>query len=250
MERRLVETWQSSEPGWRFGLCKVCGAEFPAKETVVGDFRLPETVCEDCGPMVTAHYALNREVPVVTLTPWWDEYCPDVYRELITSKAWPPGVDRKAVRAVMDWQPSSRSGLYLYGASGAGKTLALWAKARQLEREGRKPVMLSAVEFARKLACAARDLTKAEWLMQAGVLIIDDLGKEKLSAAVAPLIWEVMDERCNRHRPTLISARFSGAGFVARFADPVLGEDIRGRISDSTAPVRFGATAGEEVKAA
>ena len=128
----------------------------------------------------------------------------------------------------------------LLGPSGIGKTLSLWAKARDLERAGVTPVFLSAVEFARKLAVAARDLDKADWLMKAQVLIIDDLGKEKLSAAVAPLIWEVIDARNNYRKPTLISTRFRGSDFVARFSEPVLGEDIRGRIADCCSVVNFG----------
>jgi DNA replication protein DnaC len=175
----------------------------------------------------------------VTQTPWWDEFCPTVYREIIEAKAWPDHCDKAALKAVALWGPSMQTGLCLHGPSGTGKTLALWAKARQLERTGSKPVMLSAVEFARKLSTAARDLTKAEWLMQCGVLIIDDLGKEKLTAAVAPLLWEVIDERNNRRRPTLISSRFSGSQFVARFTDEVLGEDIRGRIADCSTVVHF-----------
>lgn len=239
LQRRLVETWQASEPGWRRGQCKVCAQPMQAEPMSAFGFDLTATVCEECGPMVTAHYAPAKDAVAVTQTPWWDEYCPTVYREMIEQQKWPDVVDRAALKEVAAWGPSMQTGLCLYGPSGTGKTAALWGKARQLERTGSKPVMLSAVEFARKLATAARDLEKAEWLMQCGVLIVDDLGKEKLSAAVAPLIWEVIDERNNRRRPTLISSRFTGADFVARFTDQVLGEDIRGRIADCSRVIHF-----------
>lgn len=241
LQRRLVQTWQQPEPGWKHGQCKVCAAPMEVEEKGWEGINLSATVCEECGPLVTAHYSPNRDNEIqVTQTPWWDEYCPTVYREIIESQAWPDTVDRVALIEVAKWTRSFQSGLFLIGDSGAGKTLALWGKARQLERMGDKPVMLSAVEFARKLATAARDLEKAEWLMQAKVLIIDDLGKEKLSAAVAPLLWEVIDERNNRRRPTLISSRFTGEQFVARFSDLIIGEDIRGRISDCSTVIRFG----------
>lgn len=252
LQRVLVQTWQTSEPGWRQGLCKVCARPFDAGEHMgVLGVDLTPTVCESCGPIVSAHYTqANERDTVVTQTPWWDEYCPPVYRDIIEAAAWPDTVDRAALIEVAKWGASMQTGLYLYGASGAGKTLALWAKARQLERTGTRPVHLSAVEFARKLASAARDLEKAEWLMQCGVLIIDDLGKEKLTAAVAPLIWEVIDERNNRRRPTLISSRFSGGDFVSRFSDSVLGEDIRGRISDCSTVVHFRGAADKIKRAA
>ena len=240
MEQQMAKAWGDGG-SWAMGACKVCSKRFVAEPVRLWDCEIPVTVCEACGPMVTAHYSCDREqAQVVTQNPWWDENCPPNYRELITGKRWPDHCDRKAIERVQAWTASEPKGLVLLGSSGAGKTLSLWAKARELERGGVKPVFLSAVEFARKLATAARDLDRAEWLMQARVLIIDDLGKEKLSAAVAPLIWEVLDARHNHGRLTLISTRFRGKEFVSRFSEPVLGEDIRGRIAESCNVVQFG----------
>lgn len=240
MERKLAYTWDGSR-SWAAGACKVCATAFTAEPVRLWDCEIPVTVCERCGPIVTEHYSCDRKQDeIVTQNPWWDEECPPNYRELITGKRWPDHCDRRAIERVQAWTASEPKGLVLLGSSGAGKTLSLWAKARELERAGVKPVFLSAVEFARKLATAARDLDRAEWLMQARVLIIDDLGKEKLTAAVAPLIWEVLDARHNHRRPTLISTRFRGREFVSRFSEPVLGEDIRGRIAESCTVVQFG----------
>jgi hypothetical protein len=240
LERKLVETWDGDDK-WSRGACKVCAEPMEETSCKLMDFELPINVCERCGPMVSAHYSCDRAGDeIVTQNPWWDENCPPNYQELITSKRWPEHCDRAAIERVQKWTASDRKGLVLLGPSGIGKTLSLWAKARDLERSGVKPVFLSAVEFARKLAVAARDLDKADWLMRAPVLIIDDLGKEKLSAAVAPLIWEVIDSRNNHRRLTLISTRFRGSEFVGRFSEPVLGEDIRGRIADSCTVVNFG----------
>lgn len=240
MERKMARAWDNGAV-WQLGRCRVCADEFTSEPVRLWDCEIPVTVCESCGPMVTAHYSCDREENrVVTQNPWWDEACPPNYRELISAKRWPDQCDRKAIDRVQQWTASDTKGLVLLGSSGAGKTLSLWAKARDLERSGVKPVFLSAVEFARKLAIAARDLDKAEWLMKARVLIIDDLGKEKLSAAVAPLIWEVLDARNNHRLPTLISTRFRGKDFVARFTEPILGEDIRGRIAENSSVVQFG----------
>lgn len=240
MERKLAQTWDGSR-SWAAGACKVCATAFVSEPIRLWDCEIPVTVCERCGPLVTEHYSCDRKRDeIVTQNPWWDEECPPNYRELITGKRWPEHCDRRAIERVQSWTASEPKGLVLLGSSGAGKTLSLWAKARELERAGVKPVFLSAVEFARKLATAARDLDRAEWLMQARVLIIDDLGKEKLTAAVAPLIWEVLDARHNHRRPTLISTRFRGKEFVSRFSEPVLGEDIRGRIAESCTVVQFG----------
>lgn len=240
MERKLVQSWDGTRD-WEVGLCKVCARLMQPSICRILDMEVPLNVCEDCGPMVTRHYAVDKKQNIeITQTPWWDEECPPNYKELITSKRLPDQCDRVAIERIQKWTASDRKGLVLLGPSGIGKTLALWLKARDLERSGVKPVFLSAVDFARKLAVAARDLDKAEWLMRARVLIIDDLGKEKLSAAVAPLIWEVIDARNNNRLPTLISTRFRGDDFVARFSEPILGDDIRGRIADSCSVITFG----------
>jgi len=233
LERQLVRTWDGTRD-WRVGLCKVCAAPFEDEPREWEGLNLTATVCEKCGPMVSAHYSVGAErAREVTLTPWWDETCPAVYRDIISGQALPSTVNRAAFERVQQFTASTDRGLVLTGASGAGKTLSLWALARALERSGVRPVFLSAVEFARRLASSARDLERDNWLAGCRVLIVDDLGKEKLTNAVASLMWEVLDARCNERRPTLISTRFKGASFVGRFADAVIGEDIRGRINDS-----------------
>ena len=240
LERKLVETYHPTAQGWTQGQCKVCACTFVDEPRVLPiGVILQATVCESCGPMVTRHYTPNTEEKIVTATPWWNEHCPLVYREMIEADKLPATVDSTAMAKVKQWGASRQRGLILLGASGAGKTLSLWSKARELERTGTKPVFLSAVEFARKLALAARDLEKAEWLMKCRVLIVDDLGKEKLSTAVASLVWEVIDARNNARLPTLISTRFRGDNFVARFGEQILGEDVRGRIADCSDIVEF-----------
>lgn len=232
MQQRMVRTWDGTRE-WKHGLCKVCGQAFEDKPREWNGLVLTATVCESCGPLVTAHYTPGTEATDVTLTPWWDVHCPAVYRELISGHALPPAVNRRAYDRVQSFTASTEKGMVLVGPSGSGKTLALWAKARDLERSGVNPVFLSAVEFARRLASSARDLERNNWLASCRVLIVDDVGKEKLTNAVASLMWEVLDARVNERRPTLISTRFKGHGFVERFSDAVIGEDIRGRISDS-----------------
>jgi len=246
MERLLVRTWDGQRAAWDGTGCKVCAAPFVCEAIERNGFSLAVNVCEQCGPMVTAHYSCDREEQRVTQTPWWDDYCPLSYRELITGQRLPDVVDRQHYERVLRWTASHERGMVLTGPSGIGKTLSMWALARDLEKAGVRPLFFSAVEFARKLATAARDLEKAEWLMSARVLMIDDLGKEKLSSAVAALVWEVVDARVNNRRPTIVSTRFRASEFVARFADPVLGEDIRGRIADGSEHIVFGDKAGKK----
>ena len=202
------------------------------------EVELVETVCQTCGPVVTEHYG-NANTVEPSPHPWWDENCPPAFRRFIVENEWPRHVDRTAVKSVSAWGVSMKTGLLLIGPSGAGKTFALWGKCRQLEATGIKPVFLTAIALARTLATSARDIEKPDWLFRCGCLFIDDLGKEKLTAAVAPLLWELIDYRYMHAKPTLISTRFRDRQFTDRFTDPVLAEDIRGRIADSSEVVTF-----------
>lgn len=241
LERLLAETWTEAAEPWTFGACKVCRKPFEASRRTACDVELVESVCENCGPLVTEHYGrANTAEP--SPHPWWDEHCPPAFRKFIEGNEWPANVDRNAVKAVSAWGVSMRTGLLLIGPSGAGKTFALWGKARQLEKTGTKPVFLTAIELARALATCARDIEKPDWLFRCGCLFIDDLGKEKLTAAVAPLLWELIDYRYMHGKPTLISTRFRDRQFTDRFTDPILAEDIRGRIADSSEVVTFAKT--------
>jgi DNA replication protein DnaC len=71
------------------------------------------------------------------------------------------------------------------------------------------------------------------------VLLIDDLGKEKLTSAVAALLWELIDARYSNRRPMVITTRYGGAEFEARFGDVVLGTDIRRRVTECCDVVSF-----------
>jgi hypothetical protein len=238
LERILAETWQGEVEAWSFGACKVCRRTFEAGRRMACDVELVESVCEACGPLVTEHYG-TANAAEQSDCPWWDENCPPAFRRFIIENEWPDHVDRSAVKSVSAWGVSMKTGLLLIGPSGAGKTFALWGKARQLEKTGSKPVFLDAIDLARALATSARDIEKPEWLFRCGCLFIDDLGKEKLTAAVAPLLWQLIDYRYAHAKPTLVSTRFRDRAFTDRFTDAILAEDIRGRIADSSEVITF-----------
>lgn len=270
LERQLVRVWahDNAHP-WSRGLCRVCGASFaPRCVAVAAPISAEEgegsgfadiareigqqqaDVCDSrqCQTVVAHHYGdqaelvrLDAATAAVTMTPWWDEHCPPMYREAYD--ALPPHVDAAAIakaRAyVAEGKHNSGRGLILLGASGAGKTTALWCMARDLERVGVRPMVFSAVELARELSRRARDIEAADFLWNCRALIIDDLGKEKLTAALAPLLWELLDRRHSHRRPTFVSTRFAEDAFLARFGDEVLARDIHGRLKEDCARILF-----------
>jgi DNA replication protein DnaC len=69
--------------------------------------------------------------------------------------------------------------------------------------------------------------------------MIDDLGKEKSTPAMAALLWEVLDKRYGRGLPLVITTRFSGAELRQRYGEECLGDDIVRRLNELCTGVLF-----------
>lgn len=245
-EEALAKTWGAGEhPAWsdELGQCRVCRTAIDNSPVTHGDGPFQVTmrgsICEACEPIVRAHYYGERSEIDVTQTPNFDSQCPQKTREIIEDGAIPRAVDRDAFNRVTAWRPSDGKGMAILGPQGSGKTLALWSLFRNLEREQYSPKILTAVQLSRVLGEAARDIREVSWLYNCRVLMIDDLGKERLSPSVAALLWEVLDRRYGSGRPIVLTTRFSGAEMIQRFGELHLGEDIRRRLNELCVGVRF-----------
>jgi DNA replication protein DnaC len=49
--------------------------------------------------------------------------------------------------------------------------------------------------------------------------MVDDLGKERLTPGACAVMHELIDERVNHYRPTVITTRYTGPTLVRRFAE-------------------------------
>lgn len=247
-ERRLAATWgDNTRPSWQVGqpICRGCGTAIdatPSEHLICGAaYSLPVSVCENCMGLVRLHYGGEQVQDAQSSgTPSWDEKCPPRIRDCITGRM-PEVVDIRALERVVSWRPNSygAKGLALKGPSGSGKTTAYWCLARALESEGRTPVTITAVELGRILSKAARDIEAVDWLCGCAVLMVDDLGKEKSTPAMAALLWEVLDKRYGRGLPMVITTRFSGAELRGRFGEESLGDDICRRLNELCIGVNF-----------
>ena len=116
--------------------------------------------------------------------------------------------------------------LYLYGATGTGKSFAAaWRVYRdirvRLERiwnspgEWRSVAVSSARWFSAFAVCLERsNLYEAE---NAGFLILDDLGCEMKSPSNAAILNELIGVRYNEKRPTIITSNCSLAELESRY---------------------------------
>ena len=248
LHRRLVEVWGDGVRRWEPGICRVCAARLPDEEPVeFAGAQLGTTVCDRCYPLVQSHYEAGAQQQVQTRS-WWQDACPPLYQRLVNGGL-PDHCDREAYARVAGWDPDSGRGIIALGESGAGKTTALWALARRLEERGIRPVVMSAIELARAMGKSAYDLKRDHYLTGCRVLIVDDLGKERLTPGVSALLWELVEARYANDRSVIVSTRYTGDEFESRFGDKskgedgldryILGRDIRRRLSQMCKPIMF-----------
>lgn len=246
MQSRLANTWGAGDrKPWQEGECRVCGREIGLETIECLGVRVVVTNCEDCEPMVVEHYSpgAHAQSEPISMHPRWDRDCPPVFQQLCNGERPMGPIDRVAFERVRAWRPQNGRGLAISGDSGIGKTTALWSLARSLEQEGLVPIVVTSVELFRVLARSAKELADEQWLTRCGVLMIDDLGKEKVTPAGAAMLWELVERRTTHLKPIVVTTRFTGPQFVARFAEQEMGNDIRGRIAGACDHIAFKADA-------
>lgn len=144
--------------------------------------------------------------------------------------------------AVQDMLASERCFALLTGDTGVGKTTAavggMALRVLEDRREDLPALFVRAVEGARMGLYDAEDKKLGRQMLEAGLLVLDDLGAEFLSEGS---IWrsildEVIDTRYGERAPTIITTNLDGAGFKKRY-----GERIADRIRHAGAPVACGA---------
>lgn len=258
---RLASTWGNGQrPEWQpgQGICKVCGKGFcePGQDQVTVDFfglSLPfqTSVCGDakgdpnsCAALASEHYGTgggDTDDREVSEHPKWDELCPPRFKNAVDLQPPAPAVDVQRLAQVASWRPGGpeKKGLYLLGPSGTGKTTAFWKLARELEKAGTAPVVLTSLELSRVLQEAARDIRDVAWLTRCRVLMIDDLGKERATPAASALFWEVLDRRYSHGLPCILTSRFSSRELADRFGEASIGQDIIRRLFEVCDGVKF-----------
>ena len=243
MEKRMEQTFVVPQIPWTAGHCRVCGEPLQTQKSVRMEafgqvIDLDITVCDDCDPIVAEHY---QGVKDKSPHPRFDQNCPNLYRKLIYGDLDLGNADRVKIQKVSQWKYGDK-GLILSGDSGAGKTTALWSLYREMDREGIAVDYWPATELGRELSKCARDITGSYHLTRKKLLMIDDFGKERITAAACSLWYELLHRRYEQMLPIIISTRFTGEDFVKRMGgddNRTTAKDIHRRLSDTCYHLQF-----------
>lgn len=195
------------------GICRVCAAAFPARRFRFGGTEVACTVCADCAdaPIVDA----DRPDPFLLEVPpryaSTDMNHGGLHAEFLRmATAWRPGADGK--------------GLGFSGPTGMGKTRCLCFALRQAAANALSIGFCSALDLAKLAADQFADDTKRrmsaqqrlQHLQTCRVLLLDDIGQEKLTERVASTFSDLIEQRVTYLRPILWTTQFSREQLVAR----------------------------------
>ena len=131
------------------------------------------------------------------------------------------------IASALNWMPDEKnSGLLLHGTTGIGKTRIIWeiiknmwkleaAKDRQLDYDF---LTMRKLEGMIERSFDERNHSgMIDGLVERKVLVLDDLGKERLTQRMASDLFSIIDERASAKRCTMISTNFNGTTMLDRF---------------------------------
>ncbi len=130
------------------------------------------------------------------------------------------------------WPKQTPRDVLITGKAGLGKTFLLHAMAARLLEKGARVLLLSAYSFLETARAGYFGKEEGmEELLQAEVLMIDDLGSEPLMKNITvELLFNLINERQRKNLPTVISTNLSLQELKERYT-----ERIASRLSDRSA---------------
>ena len=131
----------------------------------------------------------------------------------------------------------SELNLCLAGATGVGKTRIAWEalKLRYLTNGG-KPFAIGAETFTRRVIQERELMPK---VCSVRLLLLDDLGKERMTPTAESAIFEVVRERYDQKLPTIYTTNFSPSTLIKRFTQKETGEALARRIREGAECIAF-----------
>jgi len=120
--------------------------------------------------------------------------------------------------------------LLLYGESGTGKTRLAWISLQLMYvKTGAMPSSIGAETFARRVISESNLMAQ---MVKAPILLLDDLGKERATPTAESSLFELIRERMDYLRPTIITTNYDLPDLIARFNHQQTGKAIARRIKE------------------
>lgn len=218
----------------REGVCVTC--KKPFQQSVIMMNGEPLLTAQNCEPCVAAYNERQAGDDEATkgqsLRQRWDDICPPDYQDTEISR-----LTRQCAEKLLTLQvrPSrvihldeilrhkhTDRGLALIGRTGECKTRIMLELLRRYHFAGVKVRYINAVNFADDLAASyGGDAGSAErWMKaieRAPILLIDDLGKEKLTERVESTYYRIVEFRKGHKLPLYFTGNMNGDDLIEKW---------------------------------
>lgn len=233
----------SSTTIWRDGTCRECSRSFTQRQERVrlGDREIAippaSPICGECRQQHrNAEHEADLEREALRRAMILDREVPPLYAGATLDAV--QGKHPELAAAMDEWindlRLGGRSGLFLYGGYGVGKTFAALAFIRDALDRGTVDdvAFVNVVEFIEDAFAAMRDKTHirrytVERLKRVPLLVVDDLGAESPTPYVKAAVYSVVNARIVN--PKLATIYTSNADL------DTIGRRVDGRISSRIA---------------
>lgn len=111
--------------------------------------------------------------------------------------------------------------LVLWGPAGTGKTHAAYALGNRLVADGARAACWSSTALNDAFR-PGNDPTAYVTAQTCDLLLLDDLGRERMTEWTLERLQLVLDERWANRRRTIITTNLDGGAFQARYGDPIV----------------------------
>ena len=137
--------------------------------------------------------------------------------------------------ALREYQPDTS--VLLHGVTGTGKTRTAWAMFNKgwLHYYPKHSNFLTMRKLEQKIEEGFSNQNHGEVierLVDCSLLVIDDLGKERLTQRMESDLFAIIDERTSNKRSTIITTNYNGSGLSDRFSNGETGSAIIRRLKD------------------
>jgi DNA replication protein DnaC len=139
---------------------------------------------------------------------------------------------------------TGRGGVVLLGPGGTGKTHMVACMIDSLTSRGIRALFGNVLDLLGRLRRSYDDgAQEEEWriideLASAPLLVIDDLGKEKVSGWVEQTLYRIVDMRYRENRALVVTSNFTLSELEKRYND--VGSALISRIAEMCEGVRLG----------
>ncbi len=197
----------------------------------VFDEAHPARNCGRCGnvfraPLTRTEY-LDLCFQCVKRWKTFCEVCPPLYRDTDPGRL-PCAAETLA--AVLGWEYGYR-GLLLHGATGRGKTRAIWLLLRRLLDEGREIATFDCVSFSHEITCrfsaGGNGPAWARKLARVSVLFFDDMGKMRLTERGEAELFGLVEVRTANRLPLIVTCNHVGDTLAASLQPDTGGPLVR-----------------------